>query len=180
MSRRKPSASSRMQALAEARSDLGLAEGDELASICVALALMKARVEPDEVSRYLSWREFEQLAASLLGAAGFEVRENVFLTRPRAQLDVVAQNGSVVLNVDCKHYSRAPGPASTASFAKAQVRRSRLLRQKEKGLPPIVSVILSMSEPEGKFVDGVAVVPIRTLRSFLNNFESYSDLLEFS
>ena len=178
LSRVKPSAPSRTRALSAARSDLGLAEGDELTPICVAFALMKLRVQPEEVSRLLSWREFEDLAAALLRASGYRVRQNVYLTKPRAQLDVIAYGDSVVLNVDCKHYARQPGPASVSSFAKAQVDRSRILRLKEPDQPPIASVILSLSEPEGKFVNGAAVVPVRTLRSFLNGLGSYYGMLE--
>jgi hypothetical protein len=178
LGRVKPSVSSRTQALADARADLGFNEGDELSPICIAFALIKLRVQPEEVSKLLSWREFEDLAAALLRASGYRVRSNVHLTKPRAQLDVVAFGDSVVLSVDCKHYTRQPGPASMASFAKAQLERSCLLRRKEKDLPPIASVILSMSEPEGRFIEGVAVVPVRTLRSFLTTFDSYTGMLD--
>ncbi len=178
LSRRKPSESSRRQALAEACADLGLPQGDEFSPVCVAFALMKLRVQPEEVSRLLSWREFEELTAALLRAGGFRIRRNVFLTKPRAQLDVVAYGDSVVLSIDCKHYAREPGPASFASFADSQLRRSSLLRLKEKEIPPIASVILSASEPTARFVHGAAVVPVRTLRSFLTDIDSYRSLLD--
>lgn len=154
-------------------------EDKTLSPVCVAYALLKLMVLPEEVSRLLSWREFEGLAGALLRAGGYDVRENVVLTKPRAQIDVVGYGTSFVLSVDCKHYRREPGPSALAKFALAQLKRSTLLRKKAAGSRPIISVILTISEPEGKFVDGVAVVPIRTLRSFLTTIDSYRDLLDF-
>ena len=173
-----PSESARRESLEEARLDLGLEEKEILSSVCVAYALLRLRIQPEVVSRLLSWREFEELAGALLRASGFDVRENVVLTKPRVQIDAVAFGTSIILSVDCKHYRREPGLASLKKFAEAQLRRSGLLRKKMKDPRPIASVILSLSEPEGTFVDGVAVVPIRTLRSFLNSLDSYNDLLE--
>ncbi|MDA4127741.1 MAG: restriction endonuclease [Thaumarchaeota archaeon] len=166
------------ESLSAANADLGLGEQGILSPVCVAYALLKRRTQPEEVSRLLSWREFEQLAAALIRAAGFVVKENVTLTKPRAQIDAVAFGTSMILSVDCKHYRREPGPASLQKFAKAQLRRSGLLRKKTDDPRPIASVILSVSEHEGSFVEGVAVVPVRTLRSFLTSLDSYTELFE--
>lgn len=175
---RKPTASARREVLEDARDDLGLREEEILSPICVAYALVKLKAYPEEVYRLLSWREFEGLAAALLRASGFEVREDVVLTKPRAQIDVVAYGTSLVLSVDCKHYRREQGPSSLAKAASAQLRRSSLLRRKSADPRPIASVILSMSQPEGRFLEGVAVVPIRTFRSFLTTLDSYVRLLD--
>ena len=177
LSLRRPSPESRRRCLDEARVELGLGEEDLLSPACVAYALMKLRVQPEDVSRLLNWREFEQLAGALFRASGYEVRGNVYLKKPRAQIDVVAYGPSLTLCVDCKHYARGQGPSSLAKFAKAQLARASLLRRKSGDLRPIASVVLSVSEPEGTFVDGVAVVPVRTLRSFLTNVDSYIEYL---
>jgi hypothetical protein len=173
-----PSASALRESLSSAREDLGIGGQSVLSPVCVAYALLKLKSQPEEVSRLLSWREFEQLAAALLRAAGFVVDGNITLTKPRAQIDAVAYGTSIILSIDCKHYRREPGPASLQRFAKAQLRRSSLLRKKTRDSRPIASVILSLSEPEGSFVNGVAVVPVRTLRSFINSIDSYTNLLE--
>jgi len=160
-----------------AATDLGLGEGGLLSPVCAAYALLKLNFQVEQVCKLLSWQEFEQLAALLFRAAGFQVRANVVLTRPRAQIDVVASGESSVLSVDCKHYRREQGPSTLERAALAQLRRSSLLRKKSDDPRPIASVILSMSEPEGKFVRGVAVVPVRTLRSFLYSLDSYTQYL---
>ncbi len=165
-------------ALSEAGTDMGLPEGDHTSPVCVAYSLLKLDFQPDEVSRLLSWQGFERLAGALIRASGYEVRNNVVLTRPKAQIDVVAYGASMVLCVDCKHYRREQGPSALRMVAQAQLRRSALLKEKSGDPRPVASVILSMSEPEGKFVEGVAVVPVRSLRSFLTSLDSYTGLLE--
>jgi len=165
-------------ALRAAASDLGLGEGWLLSPACAAYALLKLNFQVEQVSKLLSWQEFERLAALLFRAAGFQVRANVVLTKPRAQIDVVASGESSVLSVDCKHYRREQGPSALERAALAQLRRSSLLRKKSDDPRPIASVILSMSEPDGKFVKGVAVVPVRTLSSFLNTLDAYTQYLE--
>ena len=165
-------------ALLDACNDLALGGAETLSPVCVSYALLKLGVQPEEVSRLLSWQDFERLTAAILQVSGFEARRNVVLTKPRAQLDVVAKGTSLILSIDCKHYSRGHGPASLRRFALAQLARSKLFRMKLDDKRPIASVVLTMSEPEGRFVDGVAVVPIRTLRSFLTTIDSYTDLLD--
>jgi hypothetical protein len=164
--------------LADAIQDLGLTDDEAVSPVCIGYALLKMGAQPEEVSRLLSWQEFERLSAALLRVSGYSVRENLVLTKPRAQLDIVASGPSIVLSIDCKHYQRGHAPSALGKFADDQLRRSGLLRKKSGDPRPIASVILSMSEPEGNFVRGVAVVPVRTLRSFLAHIESYSGLLE--
>ncbi|MDG7006953.1 MAG: restriction endonuclease [Nitrososphaerota archaeon] len=166
------------RALRDVGGDLGLSEGDYASPVSAAYSLLKANFQADEVSRLLSWQDFERLAGALLRSSGYDVRQNVYLRKPRAQIDVVATGPSLTLSVDCKHYRREQGPSSLERAALAQLRRSALLRRVSDGPRPIASVILSMSEPEGKFVRGVAVVPVRTFRSFLNSLDSYRGLLE--
>lgn len=178
LSRRAGTAEELQEALEAARSDLGLGETQLLSPVCAAYSLLRLNFQVEQVSRLLSWREFEHLAASLFRAAGFEVMENVFLTRPRAQIDVVASGASLVLCVDCKHYRKEQGPAVLDRFALAQLRRSDYFKKSTQDSRPVASVILSMSEPEGKFVRGVAIVPVRTLRSFLNSLDSYVGFFE--
>lgn len=159
--------------LAEACQDLGLDEGESVSPVCMGYALLKMGAQPEVVSRLLSWQEFEHLSAALFKASGYSVKENVHLKKPRAQLDIVAAGPTLLLNVDCKHYQRGHSPSALAKFSRDQLRRSALLRKRESDQRPIASMILSMSEPEGKFAEGVAVVPVRTLRNFLTNIDSY-------
>ena len=151
-----------------------LAEGPVLA----ALELIALGVPEEEAARSLTWKDFERFCAQLLRASGYAVMENVYLSSPRAQIDLVATGPLYIMNLDCKHWRRAPSPSALEGFATAQLRRSRLLRTRLDDSKPIISAILSFSELAGSFVNGVAIIPLRTLKDFLATVESYSELLE--
>jgi hypothetical protein len=146
----------------------------------VALALCRQGGRPEEVSAFLDWAEFETFCSRLLVSSGYSVKENVILKKPRAQIDLVAFGPSLVLSVDCKHWKREHAPSVLKDLAAKQIKRSRRLRRTYVDVKPIVSAILSFSASQGTFVDGVAVVPLRTLRSFLGSVESYAEFLQFS
>ncbi len=153
---------------------------DYASQALVALALCRQGSRPEEVSAFLDWAEFESFCSRLLVASGYFVKENVIMKKPRAQIDLVAFGPSVVLSVDCKHWKREHTPSALRELAAKQMKRSRLLRRKYPDARPIVSAILSFSASQGTFVDGVAVVPLRTLRSFLGAVESYAEFLRFA
>jgi hypothetical protein len=165
-------------ALSATAEGLGLVSA-EVEQVLVALALCETGMSPEEVSKHLDWKEFERFCAGVFRAWGFVVRENVVLTRPRAQIDILAYGSTAILSVDCKHWKSAHSLAALRKFAEDQLKRSEFLRKKVDDRRRISSLIVSFSEPEGRFVGGVAIVPVRTLGSFLGTFESYSDQLEF-
>lgn len=148
--------------------------------ILLALRKVADGVPEEEAAKSLDWRDFERFCAQLLRANGYEVQENVHLRRPHLQLDLVATGPLYVINLDCKHWRRAPSRAALREFALAQLRRSRHLRGSLSNDKPIVSAILNFSNAEGDFVEGAAIVPLRAVRSFLETVESYSEYLEMS
>ncbi len=178
LAKRERQSATRQSYLSEAAEELGVADDQLLSTVCVAYALLKLDVHVDEISRLLSWQDFERLCAALMRSSGLRVQENVVLTKPRAQIDVVASGPSLILSVDCKHWRKGHSPSSMSKFAQSQLKRSSLLRRRTRDARPIASAILSMSEPEGRFVEGVAVVPVRTLGSFLSSIDSYLGLLD--
>ena len=150
------------------------------ASVLAALELMKSGAAEEDAARHLSWRDFEQFCAYLFKAGGYTVENNVLLSHPRAQIDLVAVGPIFVISLDCKHWKRAPSRSRLEEIAEAQLRRSKLLRARLRDSGPIVSAIVTYSEPQERFVNGVAVVPVRTLGNFIQTVESYPDLLEVS
>lgn len=143
----------------------------------LALSLCSLGVPAEAVSSALSWKEFESFCANLLRACGYDVRENVQLRRPGAQIDVVAFGASRTLSLDCKHWKRDTSLSTLAKFARAQLKRSALLRRTLSDARPIVSAILTLTEQRERFVEGVAVVPLHTIRSFVGSVEEYAELL---
>ena len=133
----------------------------------------------EDVSRLVDWRSFERFCGSVLAASGFETLENIVLTRPRMQIDVVACDPSVVLSIDCKHWATSGGASALSSAARRQIERSRRLRERfPVGERPIVSAVVTLTEQPFRFVEGAAVVPIHTLRDFAVGALAYLGNLE--
>ena len=146
----------------------------------VAVSLCSLGVPPEEVSSLLSWKEFESFCADVLRSSGFEVRENVRLRKPTAQIDIVARGTSIVLSIDCKHWKRGASASVLAKVAGDQHRRNKQLRTTIPEAPPIVSVVITLAQQTDRFASGAAVVPLFALRSFLNSVDEYLELLESS
>ncbi len=132
----------------------------------------------ESVSSRMDWRSFERFCGSILAASGFDTTENLVLTKPRMQLDVVASDPSVVLSIDCKHWAASGGPSALAEAARRQIERSRRLRGiLPVGSRPIVSALVTLTEQPFRFVEGAAVVPVHTLRDFASGVVSFLDRL---
>jgi len=165
-----------MQLLERNREDLGIG-CDPTDPGLVAMSLCSLGVPPEAVSALLSWKEFEAFCADLVRAAGYDVRENVRLRKPTAQIDLVATGTSLVLSVDCKHWRKSASVSTLAKVARDQQRRNELLRKAHPSAPPIVTVILTLAQQGERFVDGAAVVPLFALRSFLSSVDEYTEFL---
>ncbi len=133
----------------------------------------------ESVSAHMDWRSFEGFCGSILAASGFETRENLVLTKPRMQVDVVAIDYSVVLSIDCKHWAASGGSSALAVAAVKQLERSKRLRSVLRiGERPIITAIVTMTEQPFRFVEGAAVVPVHTLGDFALGAFSFVDKLE--
>jgi hypothetical protein len=149
------------------------------ARVLRALWALKAGASPNLVARHLDWRDFERFCAALLRARGFDVHENLTLTKPRAQVDILARSSLTSLLVDCKHWARERGPSAVAKAARAQGARAELVRRCFPTLEPLAVVILVLSEEQTRFTEGAAVVPVHTLDDFLSNLPAYAEQLSY-
>ena len=163
--------------LEQARLNFGI-QGEDESPALIAVALVSLGIDPETVSRSLSWRDFESFCADIVRAERFEVKENVTLNKPRAQIDIIARSNSFVITIDCKHWSRV-GPALLRTIALAQLQRSRLVRERlNTDKLPIASAVLTLFDHQVRFAEGVAIVPVFVLRNFLQSLESMTELLE--
>jgi len=162
-------------ALAWLERELGIVLTQENRHIVRAMAAVRAGTPPEAVARVLDWKEFEAFCARLLRAKGLEVTENLMLTKPRGQVDILARTSRIALAVDCKHWGRAMGPSSLSRAAGAQARRADMVRLKMNRIAPMVVVILVLSDVPTKYVNGAAVVPVYALGDFIDNVDSYAE-----
>lgn len=159
--------------VSRAAEDLGLLNPTEGVRALRGIVAVEAGVRPEAVAKFLDWRDFETFCACLMGARGFEVERDLRLTKPRAQVDILARSPSVSLLVDCKHWGRERGSGALRQVVERQRARALLVRSRFRHLEPLAVVVLSLAEEQARFVDGGAVVPIRTLGDFLDNLATY-------
>jgi len=153
----------------------GVASMDEQLA---GLALCAWGEEIVKVSRYLTWRDFERFCSGILQARGYSVRQNIYLMKPRAQIDVFAKSPRISLAVDCKHWSRSAGYSDLSRLVAAQKSRAKRLHESLDRIGSIASVILVLIEEGARFVDGGAIVPVFALGDFLDNVDSFRDELD--
>jgi len=162
-------------ALSWVERDLGISLSPENAHVVRAIAAVKVGTPSEAVARILGWKEFEGFCASLFRAKGFDVTENLTMTKPRGQVDLLARTTSVALAVDCKHWARSRGASALSRVASAQSRRADLLRLKMGGVEQMVVVIVVLADEATRYVNGAAVVPIHALGDFIDNFDRYAE-----
>jgi len=149
--------------------------------VSAALALTRLGVDPGQVARSLTWKEFEEYCALAIAAAGYAVRMNVRLRKPTRQIDIVAESPSLVLSVDCKHWGRGASAAGLEEAAAAQIERTAVCAAGTlTGLGrTFLPVLLTMVDNQVKVVQGVPVVPLRSLREFLASVSRFDEGLHF-
>jgi hypothetical protein len=142
------------------------------------LALCSGGETLESVSRQMSWKDFEGLCSKVLRAKGYQVMEDIRFRRPRAQVDVFGVSTRISIAVDCKHWSRAPGYSELGRLVDLQKARARRLHETLDRTGPIAAVILTLLDQGARFVNGGAIVPIFTLRDFLDNIEAHEPYLD--
>ena len=88
--------------------------------IHAAVLALEMRCDIEQVSTYLSWKDFEKLASDLLRSFGYRTRSNVRFAKPRMEIDVVGTSSDgFTIAVDCKHWKRS-NLSSISNFSQKQ------------------------------------------------------------
>lgn len=140
-------------------------ENDKLKTSILAIT-MGAPI--DEVSRFLSWQDFESLAAEILESRDFETTCNVVLTKPRVQIDVVGIKSDIAVLIDCKHWNKM-SQSALEKAVKKQVERTKQFVSKKK-IRGAIPAIVTLYQHETRFIDKVPIIPIHQLDSFCDEF----------
>lgn len=165
-------------------SNAALAIVDSLARF--KLAIRAARLGALlQVTRALTWQEFEAFSEECLRASGFDTQKGVVVKDEsrRWQIDVIARKGPMVLAVDCKHWE-SPGYHSkikkaaehqkqaVRAYMKLLVAGAELAGEGVVALP----VILTLFEPRSRLSEGAVVVSVEQFADFLEGASPYASL----
>ena len=128
----------------------------------------------EDVSEYLTWRDFESLTGLILEEKDFDVTKNLIMTKPRMEIDVVGKKMNTALLIDCKHWKNVSKSALDEIVKKQIERVKRYVADESMSALP---VIVTLHQEEIQFIHNVPIVPIMKLSSFLDEFVGNLDSL---
>ena len=136
-----------------------------------ALALQRGS-DVEQLSKYLSWKDFEKLASQVLISLGYQTKTNFIFKKPRMEIDVIGVNSGFAIVVDCKHWRRS-NLSSISNYSYKQVTRTERLIDQDKRIVQAIPVILTLHSESVRFVNGVPVVPIFQFRAFVLDVKGF-------
>lgn len=147
--------------------------------LLIAEKLIHDGRDPEKIARCLEWQEFENFASHSLTENGFHTAKHfVFKTRAgRREVDILAWNDNFLFAVDCKHWARGLQPSRMKTAVLAQIERAEALAKRPDllrriGIPnpnrrSVMPALLVLGEPRLRSIDGVPIVAISKLVTFL-------------
>lgn len=158
-------------------------EIDSEQRLLLAMEALKANADVGRVCRVLDWREFEELTSKALEANGFRIAKHLVFKhdRRRHEIDLIGSKEPLLICADCKHWSSGLGRMRVQTAAKRQFERIRSLAGEMPGLADrlgitawrravILPTVITLSDTTRGLYEGIPIIPILRLRSFLNEF----------
>ncbi len=179
---------------------LGLVELDEIHNyikvldrVGLVLTLLEKRLLPtEELTLLLDWREYEELCRRVLEAYGFTTRRNLrFKFQSKLmELDVVGIRGRDVLVFECKRWSTRFGREASLRKEVVEFRKKvelfakwmrknacKLFDIRGKTKLIVIPVLVTIWNGKTLVFEGIPLVPLHRLRSFIDEYINYIDSL---
>ena len=169
----------------------GVIEANSLQRLKLAVKAISLGADPEHVSSFLSWQEFEDIVAIASARNNYSVVKNLrFKSAGRKwEIDIVACRKPIALCLDCKHWSRGLSPSTLKRIVEEQVERTLALSEFLPSLSvkmecmswdtvKFVPAVLSLIPSRFKFYDDVPVVPVLQLQDFLSQLPAQIDSLK--
>ena len=129
----------------------------------------------EDVSEFLTWRDFESMTGIILEENNFEVIKNLIMIKPRMEIDVIGKKMEIALLIDCKHWKNM-SKSALDEIVKKQIERVKRYVADE-GITAL-PVIVTLHQEGTRLVENVPIVPIMKLSSFLDEFVGSLDSLK--
>lgn len=133
-----------------------------------ALLLLEHGFPLDNVSESLDWKNFEGLVSEILESKNFATIRNLYLSKPKMEIDVVGIRLGVAMLVDCKHWKYS-SHSGLINAVNNQIKRTKHYVSKTHGAVAI-PVIVTLYSDKVDFIDRVPIVPIFQFSSFVDEF----------
>lgn len=154
---------------------ISFSESDKIQMIVIAI---RSGCDIQTCSQLLTWKDFEAFTSEVLIKSDYDTKVNIHLTKPRCQLDVVAVKNNFLLCIDCKHW-RNYSRSAIIPYIEKQVVRTRTFLVNNKKIKKALPMLVTLYDSNFKLICGVPVVPIKSLQSFLLEFEALEEQLLF-
>ena len=151
------------------KNEITFASTDRLRAATLALQLGS---DAEQISKNLSWKDFEQLASHVLVSLGYRSKTNLIFKKPRMEIDVVGINAGFAIVADCKHWKRS-NPSSISHYSCKQASRTVRLVEHDRSILQAVPVILTLHSESVRFVNAVPVVPIFQFKAFVMDVKGF-------
>ena len=140
----------------------------------LAVLALQNGCDIEDISKSLSWKDFEALTSEILWLCGYQCRTSIRLSKPRRiEIDVIGINHKLAVVADCKHWKQY-SLSSISSYVEKQIERTKVLckmkgRTKQYSITHAVPVILTLYSMNVEFINGVPIVPIHKFKSFIED-----------
>ena len=157
----------------------GVLTMDARQRVMLAEQLVHSGADAKRISRSLRWQEFEDFADKILLDNRFFTRKHFVYkcSGRRREIDILAWNDMFLFAVDCKHWLRSLSTGRMKEAARAQTERVTALAERPELLHRlkvpnpegrgIIPVILTLGELRQQSIDGVPIVSVSRLVSFI-------------
>lgn len=166
-------------------------EASDLQRLKLAILALQSGADLEQVSGFLRWKEFEDMAAIAFERNGYRVEKNLRFRHGgrRFEIDIVGCKKPLAICVDCKHWHHGLNQSTLKRIVEEQVERTSALAE---SLPNpavkieclsgtnvrLVPAVLSLIVGRFKFYDNVPIIPILQLQDFISQLPAYVDSLK--
>ncbi len=142
--------------------------------ISLGIAAIECGADVLEVCKLIDWKDFEIFSSEVLKFHDYLVYVNYRVKNPTRQIDIIGIRSKIGLIVDCKHWKRS-SYSTLLQVVKKQKERTVLLNDRKHvlGISNLYPIIVTFFHNQCQYIDGVPIVPIRNLNSFLLDFDHY-------
>jgi hypothetical protein len=140
--------------------------------LSIALIAINKGINVVDISSKLNWHDFELFSSELLKYHGYTVYTNFRLKNPKREIDIIGIKSQKAILIDCKHWKKK-SITGLKQIVEKQKNRSKLFIQKSNlKVQNVFPIVLTFLPNGNSFINGVPIISINKLNSFLLDFDN--------
>ena len=140
--------------------------------LSIALIAINKGINVVDISSKLNWHDFELFTSELLKYHGYTVYTNFRLKNPKREIDIIGIKSQKAILIDCKHWKKK-SITGLKQIVEKQKNRSKLFIQKSNlKVQNVFPIVLTFLPNGNSFNNGVPIISINKLNSFLLDFDN--------